>query len=151
MPTAGNIKRQTCHRNRTSFMTSVSTTHSASVVYSVTHSCVLENEDKQAPPHISNRPKLTSCHPPHLRRVRVSKHLQAQTSYLLHLPEQEYRMHSSISHTLNTLRCPPVYKHTSGAVPSRCFHCVGTRATIEVRHFFPEVFSIWELKTSPKN
>ena len=57
MSTAGNVKRQTCVRNRTSFMTSASATHTASVVETVTHFCVLDNQDTQAPPHITSPPE----------------------------------------------------------------------------------------------
>ena len=54
MPTSANVKRQTCLRKSTSFITSASATYSACVVESVTHFCVLENQDTQAPPHITN-------------------------------------------------------------------------------------------------
>ena len=39
------------------FLTSASATYSASVVGSLTHFCVLENQDTQAPPHITNPPE----------------------------------------------------------------------------------------------
>ena len=40
-----------------SIMTSAGATYSASVVESVTHFCVLENQTTQAPPHITNPPE----------------------------------------------------------------------------------------------
>ena len=57
MPTSGSIKRQTCLGKSTSFITSAIATYPASVVESVTIFSVLENQDTQAPPHITNPPE----------------------------------------------------------------------------------------------
>ncbi|CAB1107120.1 unnamed protein product [Ectocarpus sp. CCAP 1310/34] len=56
MPTCGNMKRQICLKNKISFTTSPSATYSASVVESVTHFCVLENQDTAPPPHLTIPP-----------------------------------------------------------------------------------------------
>ena len=55
IPTSGSMKRQTCLENNTSIMTSASATYFASVVGNITHFCVLENQDTEAPPLITSR------------------------------------------------------------------------------------------------
>ena len=82
----GNIKRQSCLRNRTSSMTSARATYSASVVDSVTQFCVLENHDTQAPPHITSPPELTSYQLPHSRSPR--QQTPASSNLLLYLSEK---------------------------------------------------------------
>ena len=128
MPTAGNMKRQTCLKNRTSLMTSASATYSASVVDSETHFCLLKNHETQAPARTSLIPqKLTSYQLPHSRSPRQQTPANSNLLRVLYHTSLNSNTESARpSHiSQDTHCCPLVHILGSRTVLSYCSHCIG--------------------------
>ncbi|CAB1117408.1 unnamed protein product [Ectocarpus sp. CCAP 1310/34] len=120
MTTCGNMKRQICLKNKISFTSSPSATYSASVVESVTHFCVLENQDTAPPPHVTIPPDTDLRSAALLAKSASAYPCKLNPSTVVYLSETKYQSDSSSPTPIIGARRPLPLPPPPPALPLPC-------------------------------